>query len=87
MILRNHGLLTCGSSVAEAFFNMYMLNRACEMQVAALCGGLENIIVPDPKIQEFTEEVANQFNPEGVGQKEFAALLRRLDSIDPSYRN
>lgn len=34
MILRNHGLLTCGSSIAEAFFNMYMLNRACEMQVA-----------------------------------------------------
>lgn len=33
MILNNHGLLSCGTTIAEAFFNMYMLNRACEMQV------------------------------------------------------
>jgi len=66
---------------------MYMLNRSCEMQVAALCTGIENIIVPDSSIQDFTEDAANNFNPEGVGQKEFAALVRRLDGIDPSYKN
>lgn len=85
MILRNHGLLTCGSTIPEAFFHMYMLNRACEAQVAALSAGRENLIIPDPSVQQFTEQRAATFNPEGVGQKEFAALLRRLDSVDTSY--
>jgi len=41
---------------------------------------------PDLKIQQFTEGQAANFNPEGVGQKEFAALLRKLDLLDPSYK-
>jgi len=87
MILRNHGLLTCGSSIAEAFFNMYMLNRACEMEVAAMsCGGLDKLIIPDPKLQKFTEHAAASFNSEGIGHKEFAALLRKLDRTDTSYK-
>jgi len=86
MILRNHGLLTCGSSVAEAFFNMYMLNRACEIQVSALSVGIQNLIFPPQKFFKFTELEASQFNCEGIGQKEFASLIRKLDRIDNSYK-
>jgi len=86
MILRNHGLLSCGSTIPEAFFNMYMLNRACEMQVAALSVGKDNLRLLDKKYQDFTEKTAASFNPEGIGQKEFVALLRKLDSIDQSYK-
>lgn len=86
LILRNHGVLTCGTTIAQAFFNMYMLNRSCEMQVGALSGGREGLLFPDPKAQAFAEQTAANFNPEGVGQKEFAALVRFLDSLDPSYK-
>jgi len=86
MILRNHGLLTCGTSIAEAFFNMYMVNRACEMQIAALSSGMDNILWPDIETQKFTEQAAANFNPEGIGYKEFNALLRLLDSKDLSYK-
>lgn len=85
MILRNHGVLTCGATIAEAFFRMYMLNRSCEMQIAALSAGRENLIIPDQRILQYTQEAAASFNPEGVGQKEFAALMRRLDSLGSSY--
>src|SRR5262249_37457948 len=46
MILRNHGLLTAGRTIAEAFSLMFYLERACEIQVAALAGGSELIIPP-----------------------------------------
>src|SRR5438309_7848669 len=48
MILRNHGLLTIGSSVAEAFLSMYVLERACKIQILAQSGGAELLPVPDP---------------------------------------
>ena len=48
MILRNHGLLTCGETVAEAFLNMYILQRSCEVQVMAQNGGKELIPIPQP---------------------------------------
>ncbi len=47
MILRNHGLLTCGSTVADTFLFMYILQRACEVQVMAQAGGGELVKVPD----------------------------------------
>jgi hypothetical protein len=56
------------------------------MQVATLSGGRENLRLLDKKYQDFTEKTAAAFNPEGIGQKEFDALLRKLDSIDPSYK-
>jgi ribulose-5-phosphate 4-epimerase/fuculose-1-phosphate aldolase len=46
MILRNHGLLTCGETVAEAFLNMFILQRSCEVQVMAQSGGKELISIP-----------------------------------------
>ncbi|MBG9387981.1 class II aldolase/adducin family protein [Caenimonas aquaedulcis] len=84
MILRNHGLLTCGSQVREAFDLMYHLESACQMQVGALAGG--NVIVCDPAT---AESVAAYFDkPNRVGPtKDWPAMLRMLDRADPSFRD
>ena len=84
IILRNHGLLTAGASVAEAFSLMFYLERACEIQIAALSTGRE-LIVPTPKV---CEKAAQQYeeDDEPAGTREWRALLRQLDRTDPSYR-
>ena len=85
MFLRNHGTLTHGRSIAEAFILMHNLERTCEIQIAALSGGRELAMPPDDVIDR-TAEIA-----QGVGDQHFAdvgfdAVLRQLDRIDPSYR-
>jgi ribulose-5-phosphate 4-epimerase/fuculose-1-phosphate aldolase len=85
LILRNHGLLTVGRSVAEAFSLMFYLNLACEVQVATLSMGAELVIPP----KEVCERVGKQYDQmafdDGDLQLEWAAHLRMLDA-DPSYR-
>ena len=87
MILRNHGTLTVGDSVASCFVRLYFLERACEAQVMMLSAGRENLVKPHQGVEE---KVAHQSNPKGMGglaQKlAWPALLRKLDRIDPSYR-
>jgi ribulose-5-phosphate 4-epimerase/fuculose-1-phosphate aldolase len=84
MILRNHGLLTAGESVAEAFSLMFYLERACEIQIAALSTGRE-LTMPPPEV---CAKVARQYeeDDEPAGTREWRALLRQLDRTDPSYR-
>jgi ribulose-5-phosphate 4-epimerase/fuculose-1-phosphate aldolase len=86
MILRNHGLLAAGASIPEAFNNMFRLERACQVQVAALSCNTELALPP----REIVERAAHLFQP-GVrrryGLLEWPALLRKLDRIDPSYRD
>lgn len=91
ILLRNHGLLTCGRSIQEAFLLAYFLNRACEIQVAAQSGGVK-LIAPPEHIQrrvavQFQNQDAQPDKRIKLGQLEFSALMRRLDRIDPSYRN
>jgi ribulose-5-phosphate 4-epimerase/fuculose-1-phosphate aldolase len=85
MILRNHGLLTAGESVPEAFSLMFYLERACEIQVAALSTGRELTHPP----HEVCEKTARQYetDDEPAGLREWRALLRQLDRTDPSYRD
>lgn len=87
MILRNHGLLTLGRSVAEAFSTMYYLNLACEVQVAAMSCGAELALPPDA----VAEKVAGQYERMAFDDAdldlEWQAHLRLLDRIDPSYRS
>ena len=84
MILRNHGLLTCGASIAQAFDLMYYLERACQTQVSALAGGARLRIPP----QEVAEKVAHQFA--NLAYKacmpDWIALRRMLDRTEPDYR-
>ena len=85
MILRNHGLLAVGPSIAEAFNNMFRLERACQVQVAALSCDTELIIPP----VETLEATTNLYKPtvrRRFGVLEWPALLAKLDRIDPSYR-
>lgn len=85
MILRNHGLLTIGKTPAEAFLGMYILERACRIQILAQSGGGTLLPVSEPII----ETVAAQLNAVTVGQGAQLAwpgLLRKLDRIDPSFR-
>jgi ribulose-5-phosphate 4-epimerase/fuculose-1-phosphate aldolase len=84
MILRNHGLLTCGPSVHDAFDLMLHLERACQAQVAAMAGGAE-LNLPPPAV---ARKVAEQFARPGrrAPANAWAALLRMLDRIDPGYR-
>jgi len=84
MILRNHGLLTTGATVREAFDNMYYLERACQAQIAAMSGGAELLLAP----AAVGEKVAAHFlrpNRPSVG-KDWDALLRMLDRQDQSYK-
>ncbi len=83
MILRNHGLLTCGATVREAWDLMYYLERACQAQIAAMAGGAE-LTIPPPEV---AEKVARVFlrPSRPATQRDWPALLRMLDRIDPSY--
>jgi ribulose-5-phosphate 4-epimerase/fuculose-1-phosphate aldolase len=85
MILRNHGLLACGESVAEAFDLMYYLERACQSQINAMAGGAK-LRMPPPAVAEKT---AGQFLKLSYKAKktEWKALLRMLDKTDPSYKD
>jgi ribulose-5-phosphate 4-epimerase/fuculose-1-phosphate aldolase len=85
MILRNHGLLVCGGGVAEALRRMLNVQRACEVQLAAASSGKAITRIP----AEICERAAAQgeaFDPGGYGSRLFTAFQRRIDAIDPSYR-
>ena len=85
MILRHHGLLTVGRSAAEAFLAMFILERACQIQILAQSGGRDLSFVPDPILKR----VAGQVDAVTLGQGAqltWPGLLRKLDRIDPSYR-
>ncbi len=84
MILRNHGLITCGATIAEAFDRMYYLERACQAQVGAMAGGAKLAIPP----QRVVDKVARQFARPGrtAPGNAWTAMLRMLDRLDPSYR-
>jgi ribulose-5-phosphate 4-epimerase/fuculose-1-phosphate aldolase len=84
LILRNHGLLTVGRSIAEAFGLMFRLEQACQTQMSVLACGRPI----HPVTREVQEHTRRQFDrPEPVGGREWPALLRLLDAKDPGYRN
>ena len=88
LILRNHGTLTVGASVAEAFLRMYFLERACEAQVLMMAAGRQALNDPP---QEAIDTVAAQVrSPQSrrvAEQIAWPALLRRLDRLDVGYRD
>ena len=84
MILRNHGLLTTGASVAAAYMRMNYLDKSARTQLAAMAA-TRDLRLPPPEIAERT---AAQHDRGGrLGEREWPALLRRLDRIDPSFRD
>ena len=88
LILRNHGLLTVGETVAEAFVAMYYLEASCAIQVRAQAGGGELIPVSKEIIDAAYTQVQAPSRPRGSrGDLVWPGLLRRLDRIDSSFRN
>ena len=85
MILRNHGLLTCGETIGEAFIFMYYLDKACKNQLYTMSTGLETI-VPSDNIMEYA---AGQYEDPRfrLGKHEWPALLRLLDDKKSIYKN
>ncbi|HEY6773956.1 MAG TPA: class II aldolase/adducin family protein [Oxalicibacterium sp.] len=85
MLLRNHGTLVSGRTVAEAYVLMDTLDKACSFQLKAQSGG-GPLNIPSPEICAKTyKELLGDGSPEGV--LEWPALLRKLDAISPSYRD
>jgi ribulose-5-phosphate 4-epimerase/fuculose-1-phosphate aldolase len=85
LILRNHGLLTVGGSVAEAFLFMYALETACQTQIAAMSGGGQLIHVNDAIVKGITAQVDQVLKGSGANLA-WPGLLRKLDRRDASYR-
>jgi ribulose-5-phosphate 4-epimerase/fuculose-1-phosphate aldolase len=87
MILRNHGLLTVGQTISEAFLYLYRLESACQVQLDAMACGRELVVPTEAVVQrsgsqmrEFAKHVSD------IGQLEFDALVRLMDKKDPSFR-
>jgi ribulose-5-phosphate 4-epimerase/fuculose-1-phosphate aldolase len=84
LILRNHGLLTVGPTVADAFLSMYLLQRACEVQLLAQAGGVPLVPV-DPRILKGVKENVVMVTKGLGGKLAWPGLLRRLDRLSPGY--
>lgn len=84
MILRNHGTLTVGRTVPEAFSRMYHLERACAMQVAALAGGAK-IINPPPSVHAVTKEQGKADQHNVANNYIWPAMLRRLERAGSNH--
>jgi len=84
-MLRNHGLLTVGSTIADAFLAMYLFESACTIQLRAQAASPELIAI-EPKVLEGAMMMARMATRGGMGALPWPALLRKLDRIDPSFR-
>jgi ribulose-5-phosphate 4-epimerase/fuculose-1-phosphate aldolase len=84
MLLRNHGSLVCGRTVAEAFVLMETLDKACAIQLKAQSGGAMLRMPPHETCRKAHLELVGDGAPEG--RLEWPALLRQLDQASPQYR-
>lgn len=85
LMLRNHGLLTCGASIADAFLNMYVFESTCQIQLAAQAGG--ELISVDPRIVAGVAESMRVQTGGMGGAFAWPALLRKVEKLDPGYRS
>jgi ribulose-5-phosphate 4-epimerase/fuculose-1-phosphate aldolase len=83
IIFRNHGTLTVGRTVGEAFERMYVLEKACRIQVAAQAGG--RLVLPSPESVSVVYPQLESFGD--IAGLTWAALLRRLDREGPAWRD
>jgi len=92
MILRNHGLLSVGQTIGQAFNNIYRLERACQTQLLAMACGAEISMPAQEVIERSNAQLTVMPSPDAKGKKqphgslEWPALKRMLDRRDPSYK-
>jgi ribulose-5-phosphate 4-epimerase/fuculose-1-phosphate aldolase len=86
LMLRNHGLLTVGRTVADAFLAMYQFENTCRIQIDAQAGG--ELIPVDPAIIQGAAQAARTVTlGGGAGALAWPALLRKCDRLDPGYKS
>lgn len=86
LMLRNHGLLTVGKTIADAFLSMYTFENTCRIQIDALAGGGELVTV-DPRIMDNMAQVMKTVTAGQGPNIAWPALLRKLERTDPSYKD
>jgi len=93
LMLRNHGLLTVGPTIADAFLAMYVFEAACAIQVRAMAGAsgaadvMANDLIPiDPRIIAGAQAQSQAVTKSLGGALVWPGLLRRLDRVDASFR-
>lgn len=86
VILRNHGLLTCGGKLAEAVSGMKILISVADMQLRLMATGGE-LLEPAPEVCEHTAQQFERARATDQNRTEWAAILRKLDERDPSFRH
>jgi ribulose-5-phosphate 4-epimerase/fuculose-1-phosphate aldolase len=86
LLLRNHGLLTVGPTIPDAFLAMYVFEATCRIQVRAQAGGGELVPV-DPRILAGAKQQMREVLKGLGGALAWPGLLRRLDRVDPSFRS
>ena len=86
MILRNHGLLAVGPSIAQAFNTLYWLEMACKSQVDAMACGSE-LTMPPQAVIDKTHHLYQPTTRRPFGELEWPAMIRLMDRKDPSYKN
>ena len=84
LILRNHGLITVGSSIPEAFMYMYFLEMSCRIQIDAQAGGEVILIGPAP-MEANKDAMKMAIGGQSVANLTWPALLRKLDRENPGY--
>jgi ribulose-5-phosphate 4-epimerase/fuculose-1-phosphate aldolase len=85
LMLRNHGLLTVGKTVADAFLHMYLFETSCQIQLSAQTGG--DLMLVDREILAGAASAAHAQTGGTGGSFVWPALIRKLDRIDDSYRS
>ncbi|MGH8617750.1 MAG: class II aldolase/adducin family protein [Burkholderiales bacterium] len=88
MVLRNHGTLSMGETISEAFAWSYRLERACRMQITAQSGGSVLKQIPQGAIEKAMQHGRSYMTKGGIspaGQREWAAVVRKLEREDPTF--
>jgi ribulose-5-phosphate 4-epimerase/fuculose-1-phosphate aldolase len=85
LMLRNHGLLTLGKTIADAFLSMYTFENTCRIQIDAQAGG--ELTYVNPKILDGLAQVMKTVTAGQGANIAWPALLRKLDRTDPSYKS
>jgi ribulose-5-phosphate 4-epimerase/fuculose-1-phosphate aldolase len=86
MILRNHGLLAVGATVAQAFNNIYRIERACRAQLMAMACNTQ-LVLPSQQVIDHTNHLYKPEVRRPYGLMEWPAMRRLMDRVDASYQN
>ncbi|WNC73019.1 class II aldolase/adducin family protein [Thalassotalea psychrophila] len=85
LLLRNHGGLTLGATIGDAFMRMYDLNRACEIQLMLQASGEELIMVDQPIVDNIIKQANIVHTGSTGGQKSWPAMMRKAYRLDPGF--